>query len=42
MNENIILKIENLSVSYKDNKIIDNVNIEIKKGKVYSLYMAQL
>ena len=37
MNEKILLKVENLTVSYKEHKIIDNIDLNIEKGKVYSI-----
>lgn len=37
MNKEIILKVEDLSVSYKDNKILQNINLNIERGKIYSI-----
>lgn len=37
MGDNVILSVENLSVSYKEKNVIENVNIDIEKGKVYSI-----
>ena len=37
MDKNIVLKIENITVSYKEQKVIDNMNINIEKGKIYSI-----
>ncbi|MCB2289417.1 ABC transporter ATP-binding protein [Clostridium sp. CS001] len=37
MSENIILKVENLTVSYNDHKVIDSINLSIEKEKIYSI-----
>lgn len=37
MKENIILRVENLSISYKNKNVLENVNLEIEKGKIYSI-----
>ena len=37
MSDNIILSVKNLSVSYKEKNIIENINLDIEKGKVYSI-----
>lgn len=37
MSENVLLRIENLNVSYKDHMIIDNINLNVEKGKIYSI-----
>lgn len=33
----IVLKVSAISVSYKDKSIIENINLEIEKGKIYSI-----
>lgn len=33
----IILEVKNLSVSYKEKKILENINLKIEKGKIYSI-----
>ncbi|MBU3209654.1 ABC transporter ATP-binding protein [Clostridium algidicarnis] len=37
MSKNIILKIENITISYNEHKVIDNINLSIEKGKIYSI-----
>ena len=37
MNKNIILSIEGLSVSYKNKDVLTDINLQIEKGKVYSI-----
>ncbi|MEA4960213.1 ABC transporter ATP-binding protein [Lutispora sp.] len=37
MGSDNILEIKNLSISYKDNKIIDDIDLDIKRGKIYSV-----
>ena len=37
MDDNIILKVRDLTIKYKENKIIDSINLDIKKGKIYSI-----
>ncbi|MDO5848118.1 MAG: ATP-binding cassette domain-containing protein [Methanobrevibacter sp.] len=37
MEENYILKTENLTKEYGKNKVVDSVNIKIKKGQIYGL-----
>lgn len=35
--EDVILKAKNLTVSYKDNLILDDISFEIEQGKIYSI-----
>lgn len=37
MSKEILLKVRNLTISYKENNIIDNIDLDIEKGKVYSI-----
>lgn len=37
MNKNIILSIEGLSVSYKNKDVLTDINLQIEKGKAYSI-----
>ena len=37
MGSDNILEIKNLSISYKDNKIIDDIDLDIERGKIYSI-----
>jgi iron complex transport system ATP-binding protein len=37
MNDNIILSVKDLSISYKEKSIIENINLDIEKGKIYSI-----
>ncbi|SHJ55795.1 iron complex transport system ATP-binding protein [Hathewaya proteolytica DSM 3090] len=37
MNKNVLLKVRDLSVGYKEHKIIDNINLDIERGKIYSI-----
>lgn len=37
MNKKIILKVQGLTASYNGEKVIDNVNLEIEEGKIYSI-----
>lgn len=37
MSNETILQIDNLTVSYKEKKVIDSINLDITKGKVYSI-----
>ena len=34
---NAVIKIENLHVAYKETQILKDVNLEIHKGKIYSI-----
>ena len=35
--KNAVIKVNNLSVEYKDNKILEDIDLEIERGKVYSI-----
>lgn len=35
--DQIILKTDKLTINYKDKLVLDNISIEIKKGKIYSI-----
>lgn len=37
MNSEVIIKINNLIVNYKEKKVLDNIDLKIKKGKIYSI-----
>jgi len=37
MRDNVLLKVENLTVDYKEHRIIENVNVDIEKGRIYSI-----
>lgn len=37
MSKNIILKVENLTVNYEEHKVIDQVDLSIERGKIYSI-----
>ncbi len=37
MNTNVALKVANLSKSYKDKKVLDNVSLELNKGEIFGL-----
>lgn len=37
MRDNSVLKIENLTVSYKNYKVLDDINLNIERGKIYSI-----
>lgn len=37
MSKNIILKVENLNVGYKNHSIIENLNLDIERNKTYSI-----
>lgn len=32
-----MIKINNLNMAYKDNKVLENINIQLEKGKIYGL-----
>ena len=37
MEDVTILKVQNLTIKYKEKTIIDDINLDIKKGKIYSI-----
>lgn len=37
MKEQLIMKIQGLSVGYKDNKVLEGIDLDIRQGKVYSV-----
>ena len=37
MNNDILIKVENLSKSFGDNQVLSNVNMQIEKGEVIAI-----